>query len=113
MYFYTLSLGGGGRYLTSQNVVNFTRPLAHPKSRDFSNQLSNDNVPPLRVYRAFLHHASSKWVGLLDTGGAREGWEVLALDDKLLVALESQPRAKGATGTKKFAVDKYRLLVRT
>ena len=52
----------------------------------------------------------------MDTGGAQEGWEVLALDDKLLVALESQPGAKaraGVTGAKKFATDKYRLLVRT
>eukprot|EP00752_Nemacystus_decipiens_P010614 g9452.t1 len=63
-----------------------------------------------------LDYSSSKWVGLLDTGGAQEGWEVLALDDKLLVALESQPGATGkagATGTRKFVIDKYRLLVRT
>eukprot|EP00903_Cladosiphon_okamuranus_P009413 g8977.t1 len=65
-----------------------------------------------------LDYSSSKWVGLLDTGGAQEGWEVLALDDKLLVALESRPGAEpkggaGATGTKKFVIDKYRLLVRT
>lgn len=69
------------------------------------------------VCLACLHHASSKWVGLLDTGATQEGWEVLALDDKLLVALESQPGVKkagaGAPGPKKFAVDKYRLLVRT
>lgn len=65
---------------------------------------------------ACLHRGSSKWVGVLDTGGAQEGWEVLALDDKLLVAVESQPEAKtgaGATGTRKVAIDKYRLLVRT
>ncbi|CAM9252814.1 unnamed protein product [Pylaiella littoralis] len=57
----------------------------------------------------------SKWVGLLDTGSAQEGWEVLALDDKLLVALESRSGAKeggATTGARKFGVDKYRLLVR-
>ncbi|CAM9383114.1 unnamed protein product [Scytosiphon promiscuus] len=60
-----------------------------------------------------LDYTSSKWVGLVDTGGAQEGLEVLALDDKLMVALESQPGAVGGgTNTKSFSVDKYRLLVR-
>lgn len=69
---------------------------------------------------AFPPPTSSKWVGLVDTGAAEEGWEVLALDDKLLVALESQPGAKGrangtegGSGTRKFTIDKYRLLVRS
>ncbi|CAM9943874.1 unnamed protein product [Ectocarpus sp. 6 AP-2014] len=60
-----------------------------------------------------LDFASSKWAGLVNTGGAQEGLEVLALDDKLLVTLESRPGSGGeATGTRKFAVDKFRLLVR-
>lgn len=108
--------------MTSENRAN----LAHPWHTRISNFLVyycyfyqsavSSCFASSCVNCAFLHHASSKWVGLLDTGGAREGWEVLALDDKLLVALESQPGAKGeagATRAKKFVVDKYRLLVRT
>lgn len=71
-----------------------------------------EKIPPLPLGpRAFC--TSSKLAGLLNTGGAQEGLEVLALDDKLLVALESRPASGGeATGTRKFAIDKFRLLVR-
>lgn len=62
---------------------------------------------------ASLAYTSSKWVGLVDTGGAQEGLEVLALDDKLMVALESRPGAVGGgSSTRSISVDKYRLLVR-
>lgn len=58
---------------------------------------------------------SSKWVGLLDVGGAQEGLGVLALDDQLMVAFESARAGAGArrgSGTVATGAVKYRLLVR-
>lgn len=56
---------------------------------------------------------STKWVGLVDVGGGQENLEVLAVDDKLLVASETRrlASANGAEATQTGAV-KYRLLLR-
>lgn len=65
---------------------------------------------------------SSKLVGLMDVGGGLEELELLALDDKLLVATEGNQsaraarRAGGPVGSKTRKASpkgcKYRLLVR-
>ena len=69
-----------------------------------------ENVTPAAyvVYPLFCYdHGSSKWVGLIDVGGGQEDLEVIALDEKLLVASESlRTTATGAEAVK------YRLLLR-